>query len=419
MSQPQTEPAGGEPVFKPLLLVVIDGDIALYGFVSSMRGVSYPLIKNMFTVSYSQQGIMTALLSFVGVSFCVIPGMFMRRFGLKKTVGAGFAVMILGMGSLFFAGSFQAAAGLLMILQAGFGFFEIGLNAMGVRIFTSRSALMMILLHFFFGVGAVCGPRFAGFLVNTAGLSWQAVYPLALIPVFAMLALSLAAPFPGMMKAENRNAAGPASPLSSEEAPDQIPFLKALKEPLVWIFGLVMGLISSIEACSTSWSGLYLQDVFGIDPASGLFVSAFFALYTLSRFFGGFLAEKAGYVRISAVCCLAVPLVLAASFLLGKPGIFLLPVTGLFIAPVYPTMLAISVGVFGKKAQAMSPAIISIAFSLNGLIQLGFGLSNRFLGAAWAYRSCVLYGVVCFLLTLKLKTVLAGSMAERKDAKTA
>jgi hypothetical protein len=66
------------------------------------------------------------------------------------------------------------------------------------------------------------------------------------------------------------------------------------------------------------------------------------------------------------------------------------------------------VGVFKEKAQAMSPAMISIAFVLNGLIQFGFGISNRFLGAAWAYRSCVLYGIILIILSLKLKSMMAS-----------
>jgi fucose permease len=388
----------------PLLLVVTYGNFALYGFVSSMRGVTFPLIKNGYNASYNEQGLMTALISFIAFYFCVIPGMFMGRFGLKKTIAAGFLVMTAGMVSLYTVSGFWMAAGLLLVLYAGFGFFEIGVNGMGVRIFTEKSGLMLNLLHFFFGVGAICGPRFAGFIVNRLGLSWQHIYPLALPPVFVMLFLSMAARFPGRMKdelsAEPRTA--------GEPVPDQIPFWSALKEPMVWIIGLIMGVVSSIEACSVSWSGLYLQDVFGLDPstAGAAFVSAFFVLYTLSRLLGSFFIDKIGQTRVTLTAAAATTVLLLASFFLGSPGIYLLPITGIFISPVYPTMLAVSVGIFRKKAQAMSPAIISIAFILNGLIQYGFGLSNRYLGAPWAYRSCVVYGLILLVLNLKLKKMM-------------
>ncbi|AEF80720.1 MFS transporter [Leadbettera azotonutricia] len=396
-----------EKKYNPLLLVVIYGDIALYGFVSSMRGVTFPLIKNGFGASYYEQGLMTALISFVAVCFCVIPGMFMSRFGLKKTIASGFIVMSLGMASLYLASSFWMAAALLLILQAGFGFFEIGLNGMGVRIFTVRSGLMLNFLHFFFGFGAIGGPRLAGFLINKLGLSWQHVYPIALIPVFILFAVSMIAQFPGKMKNEEAVSNQPEA-RKTETAPDQISIFRALKEPMVWIFGLIMGFVCSIEACSISWSGLYLQDVFGLDPATtgAAFVSAFFLLYSLSRLFGGFFIEKIGYVKVTIAASFITTILLLASFCLGRPGIYLLPVSGIFIALPYPTILAVSIGVFKEKAQAMSPAIISIAFVLNGLAQFGFGISNRFIGAAWAYRSCVLYGIVLIILSLKLRSMM-------------
>jgi fucose permease len=395
--------------YNPLLLVVIYGDMVLYGFVQSMRGVTFPLIKNGFAASYSEQGLMTAILSFTAVCFCVIPGMFMGRFGLKKTIAAGFIVMSLGMASLYTAGSFWMAAGLLMLFQAGQGFFEIGLNGMGVRIFTVKPGLMMILLHFFFGAGAIAGPRFAGLLTNNLALSWQHVYPLALFPVAIMAVVSMLSPFPGKMKNEMKSS----EKNKDKPSPDEISFWAALKEPMVWIFGLIMGIAGSIEACSVSWSGLYYQDVFGMEISSegAAFISAFFVFYTLSRLLGGFFVEKLGLIRITITASLAIPVLLIASFCLGRPGVYLLPVSGIFVALVYPAILAISIGVFKEKAQAMSPAIISIAFVLNGIAQFGFGISNRFLGPSWAYRSCVVYGAILLVLTLRLRTILKNPEA--------
>jgi fucose permease len=166
-----------------------------------------------------------------------------------------------------------------------------------------------------------------------------------------------------------------------------------------------MGTSITIESCSVSWSGLYYQDVFGMDIASegAVFLSAFFVFYTASRLLGGIFAEKIGLIRITVISGAAITALLAASFCLGRPGIYLLPVSGIFIALVYPAILAVSINVFKEKAQAMSPAMISIAFVLNGIAQYGFGLSNRFLGPAWAYRSCVIYGLILLALTLRLR----------------
>jgi len=176
-----------------------------------------------------------------------------------------------------------------------------------------------------------------------------------------------------------------------------------------------MGIAGAIEACSVAWSGLYLQDVYDLDPATtgAVFVSIFYVLYTISRFVSGFIIEKTGYMRSVLVSGAAIIVLFILAFSLGRNGIYLLPVVGFFIAIMWPTALAISVGVFRERAQAYSSAMISIAFSTGGIIQYGFGLSNRFLGAAWGYRSCVLYsiilGVLLFILSRRSKAPERGA----------
>jgi len=365
--------------------------MSLLGFLNSMRGVSFPLIKNDFNASYSDMGLMSALSSFAAVCFCIIAGIYMNRFGLKKTVVTAFGFVAIGAGSLYFASAFWIAVGFYLILQSGFGFFEISLNGTGVRIFTKKSGLMLNLLHFFYGVGAIGGPRFMGYMVDRRQMSWQGVYPLALIGIFVLLGITLAIRFPGReAEADTR---------------DKPSFWTALKDPVVWLFGFILGIAGSIEGCSVSWSGLYLYDVYGLDPstAGAVFVSVFYILYTLSRFFSGFVIEKAGYMRSLLVSSAVIFLLFVTAFSLGRQGLNLLPIVGFFVAIMWPTVLAVSVGVFRERAQTVSSAMICIAFSTSGLIQYGFGLSNRFLGAAWGYRSCVLYSIVLGVLLLLLR----------------
>ncbi|MCL2319651.1 MAG: MFS transporter [Treponema sp.] len=364
--------------------------MSLLGFLNSMRGVSFPLIKSSFNASYSDMGLMTALISFSAVCFCIIAGLFMNRLGLKKTVIAAFGFAVLGAGSLYFSSFFWMAVGFYLILQAGFGFFEISLNGTGVRVFTKKSGLMLNLLHFFYGVGAIGGPRFMGFMVDRMGFRWQEVYPLNLLPVFLLLAATMAIRFPGREELT-----------ASDEKPS---FWIALKDPMVWLFGVIMGLSSAIEAGSVAWSGLYLHDVYGLDPSTtgAFFISVFYIFYTVSRFASGFVIEKTGYMRSVLVSSVAIFVLFAAAFSLGRTGIYLLPVVGFFIAIIWPTALAISVGVFKERAQTVSSAMISVAFTTTGLVQLGFGLSNNFLGAAWGYRSCVLYSVILGVLLVLL-----------------
>jgi fucose permease len=160
-----------------------------------------------------------------------------------------------------------------------------------------------------------------------------------------------------------------------------------------------------------NWSALYLQDVYGLDPsASGaVFVSVFFILYTASRLVSGFFIEKAGYMNSLLLAALGIVLLFIGGFALGERGIRILPVTGAFIAVIWPSMLAVSVRVFKVRAQAVSGVIIVIAFTLSGVIQYGIGLTNRFAGAAWGYRSCLVYSLILLFLLYRLRRALRGN----------
>jgi fucose permease len=373
-----------------------------------MKGVVFPLLKNEFNASYNEQGLLVALVSLVAILFCVTAGMFTGCFGLKKALILGFCLAGLGMASFYFASGFWLAAGMYLVIQSGLSFFEISLNGLGVRIFTVKSALMINLLHFFYGVGAIAGPWFAGFITNRPGMNWRLIYPTALVPVFVMFAITLCIGFPG--EPSKGRQAHPVGGAGGKEFSDagRVPFWTAIKQPMVWIFGLILGLAGAIEGGSVNWSALYLQDVYGLDPSvsGAVFVSTFFILYTASRLVSGFFIEKAGYMNSLFLAALGIVLLFIGGFALGERGIRILPVTGAFIAVIWPSMLAVSIGVFKTKAQAVNGAIIAVAFTLNGIIQYGIGLTNRLMGAAWGYRSCLVYSLILLFLLYRLRRTL-------------
>jgi fucose permease len=372
----------------PLVLFAF-GNMCLMGFFNSMKGVSFPLIRNEFNVSFSNMGLLTALISYSMVSFCIVSGNFLHRFGLKKNILMGFLFTSLGVGSFYFTGSFWMAACFFIILQAGFGFLEVGINGLGAKIFTVKSGLMMNLLHFCYGLGAATGPRFMGYMVNR-GTSWHRVYPLSLIPVGIMLVFSLIVRFPGRPEAR------------TEQEPS---FWSFLKNPLVWHLGCILGFSGVVEGSSVNWSGLYFQDVFGLDPSvtAAALISMFYLLFTVSRLISGFVIEKIGYLRSLIVSCFAIIIIFTAAFSLGLRGIYLFPVIGFFVSLMWPTTLAISVVLFKEHAQTVSSAIICIASVLGGIIHYGIGLTNRFLGAAWGFRSVLIYSVILALFLFLLK----------------
>jgi fucose permease len=382
-----------------LLLVLINGTMFLFGFIENIKGVSYPLIKTEFNASYDDQGKMISLLSFGYTFFCVAAGFILAHFGVKKVYLLGFVLLLAGLFSIYFVPDFSTAAFSLLFVFASFGLFEIGVNGLATQLFTKKAALLMSILHFFYGLGAVAGPKLAGIFtdVNGLGFGWRQVYlfsiPLALL--FFIPAAAIKFPPP-----ENT---GPES--APQAGSKRLGFTGALKDPFVWIFGFALGLMMGIEMVSANWGGLYFQDVYGLDPRTrgAGFVSAFFILFTVSRLVSGFLIEKIGYMRSLMGAVLFMLIIFTVGFLLGETGIYVLPGLGFFIAILWPTFMAVGMGRFGKDAAIKTGAMIPIGGLVNALIQLAIGYINRYVGTAWGYRSALGFSLVLLLVLFSIR----------------
>lgn len=368
--------------------VIIYATMLAFGLVENIKGVSFPLIKAEFGVAYTQQGGLASFTWYGYVISCLIASLFMHRFGTKKSVLMGYALIFAGAVATLAAPNFWAASVSLLIVNMGFGFFEVGANAMATLVFTVKAALMMNLMHFFYGLGAVLGPQAAGVLTNNLDFSWRDVYITALVPLAILFLLIWRTPFDEDPASDGQD---PAARLSPKDA---------LRDPVVWLFALSLGFMEVIEFGAANWGGLHLQDVYGLDPrvAGARFVSAFYFFFTASRLISGWFVERIGYLRSMNLATAASLILFAVGFSLGRHGLWLLPFTGLFIAIMWPTLMAIAMKVFGPNAPAATGVIITVSGAINGLFQLIIGLTNDHMGVAWGYRSCTVYAAAALVL---------------------
>ncbi|MDR0584688.1 MAG: MFS transporter [Treponema sp.] len=384
-----------------MLFFLLFGTMLIFGLIENIKGVSYPLIKAEFDASWEQQGFMVSMLSLSYVSFSIAAGIFLGRFGIKPAFLSGFAALTLGLFSVFFMPGFFSAAAALFLVFAGFGFFEVGINALASRTFTSKAAVLMNMLHAFYGIGAIIGPKAAGLLANNAGFGWRYIYLLCL-PLSLMLFIpGIFIKFP-----EEKHSRSAVNEADKTGGPvKRKSFFDALRSPMVWFFSLTLGLAVVIEMNSANWGPLYFQDVYGMDPTTGgaAFLSAFFIVFTLSRLVCGAFVERIGYIRsLTGLACIIL-LIFIAGFCLGERGIYILPALGFFVALLWPTIMALAIVRFGDDAPVMSSAMIAIGGILNAGVQFLVGLTNRFFGPAWGYRSSLLYTALLIGMLILLR----------------
>jgi fucose permease len=381
-----------------LLIILLNASMFLFGFLENIKGVSYPLIKTEFGVSYDDQGKMISLLSFGYTFFCVVAGFMLARFGVKKVYVLGFLCALTGLFSIYFMPGFWTAALSLLLVFASFGLFEISVNALATQIFTKKVALLMSILHFFYGLGGMVAPKLAGTLTKLDVLGWRHMYLFSIPLVLILFVPAALTKFPSSDTPKDLGTSLRETPQLEPKPAHRLTFTGALVDSWVWIFGLTLGLIMGIEMVSSNWGGLYFQDVYGMDPRTrgANFVSAFFLLFTVSRLVSGFLIEKIGYMRSLIGAAIFILLIFTTGFILGAAGIYVLPALGFFIAIMWPTLMAVAMGRFGSDAPVKTSAVIAIGGLINAAMQLSIGYINRYIGAAYGYRSALIFSL--FLL---------------------
>ena len=384
-----------------VLFILLFATMFVFGMAENIKGVSFPLIREEFNASWEQLGFMVSMFSIAYVGFCIIAGLFLGRFGIKPSYLLGFASLCVGLFLVFFMQSFFLAAAALFVVFASLGFFEIGVNALAARLFITKAALLMNVLHSFYGIGAMIGPRAAGLIVNNTPFGWRHVY-VFLIPLALILFISAVfIRFPQD---------SPEVPKETTDTGDRVgnggnSFFDALRSPHVWLLSITLGLAVAVELNSSNWGLLYFWDMYKIDPSveGAVFLSAFYLAFTVSRLVCGSLIERIGYIRsLLGLACIVLAVFLVC-FFLGAKGIYILPALGFFVALFWPTLMAVAVVSFGRKAAVYCSAMIVIAGLFNAAVQFFIGYTNKMFGPAWGYRSSIIYTVLLIIILLLVR----------------
>ena len=368
--------------------------MVVFGVVENLKGVTFPLIKDVFNASYDFQGYLVSISWYGYVIFCLVSAVVTERYGTKMGVVLGYVCTLVGCIVTAFVPNFLSVIISLMVVWMGFGFWEVGNNALAQKIFTKNSAVYLNLMHFFYGIGAIFGPQIATFLLQFSTTSYKGVYKLISIPILLIFLVLLFTPFNLSSSSECEGNVDPSTPQV------KLTVGGAMKMPYVWLCSITLGFMEVIEFSAANWGGLYYRDVYGlsIEKEGATFVSMFYILFALTRLLSGFIIEKLGYYTSLFLSLIIVILIYIIGFLLGKIGIWVIPFTGLFIGIQFPTFMCLLMQIFKENTSLISSVVIFLSGATNGLIQLLIGYINEYIGNEWGYRATILYTLIPLIL---------------------
>ncbi len=362
-----------------ILLIIVYGTMMLFGLVENLKGTTFPMIKDAFTASYDAQGGLVSFASFGYVFFCLIATISFQRYGTKKSLMFGYLMIVLGCLATVVSPTFSLISMTLTLIWMGFGFFEVGTNALATTLFKRNTAIYMSLLHFFYGLGAVLGPQFASWISHSFDTSFRGIYLMTVFPLLIFLGMIT---FTKFTSATDEEVVAPTMTIYS-----------ALRNKKVWLLSLALGFLEVIEFGAANWGAFFLRDAYGFDPLTlgATFVSSFYICFTLSRLFGGFIIEKIGYIRSMVFGLIALFILFALGFVFGTQGVIFLIATGFFIAIMWPTIMCVAMDVFKADAPIATSIIIVISGSINAIMQFITGLINEHVLDTLGYQLNLLY----------------------------
>ena len=331
---------------------------------------------NVYFVTESQASVLEAFkdLPIAIVSFFIAS--FLPRFGYKKGMLVGLAIVFFGCLQMVFGNAFLYTKILFLSIGVSFAIIKLSVYSLIGIITNSKKehAALMSSIEGFFMVGIafayILFPAFYSYDVN----SWLNVYYVLCV----LIAISFV--FLLFSKVEYQVESS-ASTLKE----DLIQSVKLIIVPLVLVFIISAFLFVMIEQGIMTWLPRFNEKIFLFSENLSVQMAVIFALsLALGRFIAGFLTKRMSWVYLVIIC-----IVISGGILLGVlPQLsenietltiienttdvpvlgFILPLIGLFIAPIYPLLNSTVLSSLPKSLHSPMSGLIIIFSALGGTI---------------------------------------------------
>lgn len=369
------------------LIVVAYLCMIILGLTGTLKGAAIPSIRTEFGVEYAKIGqmLIIGILGSLGATFW--GGMIVEKQGVKKVFIFGIAVVIMANVLFSVVPSFYGVVGIYFLLGIGVGSFQIAVNALGGQIFLKNAATMMNLMHLFYGVGSMIGPRYAAIFIGR-GYSWKLSYLVSIILLLVLLFFVLSTRFP--------------EPHVQVEG-DQLSLKELIKSSKVWLIALVLGFFGIVEVGMGTWLVNYLQEARALDIVrSTSYLTGFYVTYTLGRLVGGYISDQIGYIKSLIYFTIIATSILFAGVLLGDTFLLLFSAMGFFVSITMPTMLALIMKEYRGAVGAVMGFVMTISGIFNMLASWIIGNINDYWNVGVGMIAMGISGAIACLLLIVL-----------------
>lgn len=329
-----------------LLLILAFLAFISLGLPDGLPGVAWPSMHTTFRVPLSSLGSVLIAMSVGFLASSSSSGYLATRIGIGKLLALSSLLVAGGLFGAATAPSWWVLLGYVVLLGAGGGIIDAGLNTYAAAHYTPRQVNW---LHAFYGLGAALGPLLMTLIISQR-MPWQWGYALVGVCLGTMAVCFW------LTRHRWQDAAAALSDTQAT-SPDEPPLSAGavLRRPLVWLGILLFFLYTGLEVSAGQWVYTLFTEERGIAPGvAGTWVSIYWGSLTVGRLIFGVVATWLGahtILRTSMIAVVGGALLLwtAPVPLVSSIGLALM---GLMLAPIFPLLIAQTPARLGSAVAA-------------------------------------------------------------------
>lgn len=349
----------------------------VFAILLNSVGIVIERVQEVYAVSESNASVLEAYkdLPIALVSFIIAS--FLPRFGYKKAMLTGLAIVFFGCLQMLYGNTFYATKVMFLMIGVAFALIKLSVYTL-VGILTQNKkehASMMSSIEGFFMVGIASAYFLFPAFYSDEGVdqdSWLNVYYILcglILISFLFLLFS---------KVEYK-----VETAGSSIMEDLRQYFKLIIVPLVGVFILSAFLFVMIEQGIMTWLPTFNKKIFNFSPTLGVQMASILALtLALGRFIAGYLTKFLNWAVLVVICIIvsgAILMLILPQLNLDTENVvvinsisdipwlgFVLPIIGLFIAPIYPLLNSTVLSSLPKKLHSPMSGLIIIFSALGG-----------------------------------------------------
>lgn len=263
----------------------------IFGLTFSSLMVRLPLVRELVDVTTSELGLILFFGSIGSITSVTLAGRFIARFGTKVAVITGVSIVTAGfVGQVSFIANGSAVGYAVFALVAGLGMgvADVGINVDGAAIEAATGKTALPKMHAGFSIGSLAG---AGIGIFATQINFDLFWQIVILSAITMaVPLTTARFLPAGNGIEDRK--------QDKGSKVREPRAAIWKDRRIIFLAIGILGITLAEGASNDWLTIALVDDYQeSDANAGIAYAVLLGAMTVTRFFGGNIADRFGKAR--------------------------------------------------------------------------------------------------------------------------